>query len=252
MEDSMQQVTTAAAAAAAAATATATAGGECDCGGGGGVRQHCKTKHVTKSAKTKINEKDGEEFLVLRRTKATDGDEYLVVKRTRVKVGTEHRPTKRVRDIDVEQWVHGTNVVSSTKNEVLWYLEDATGRLHVVEAHKATGFTLNRESSVFEENKQLCSRCQVCGQEGSVKVVGLERTERVLPTGTTFTVVGEAYKDRGTVLIKRPRELGRFYVSRRGIDQIISDLKEASTGKDATAAIFAFCGGVLLAFHALL
>nr|ABF96066.1 hypothetical protein LOC_Os03g24480 [Oryza sativa Japonica Group] len=199
MEDSMQQVTTAAAAAAAAATATATAGGECDCGGGGGVgcllsgiacccaaaafyfvgatelrmarrftrisdlsaaldsegalplvtlrgqvgsetrivasqsgcqaviaeqqvRQHCKTKHVTKSAKTKINEKDGEEFLVLRRTKATDGDEYLVVKRTRVKVGTEHRPTKRVRDIDVEQWVHGTNVVSSTKNEVLWYL----------------------------------------------------------------------------------------------------------------------------------
>uniref|UniRef100_A0A0D3FIP4 RING-type E3 ubiquitin transferase n=1 Tax=Oryza barthii TaxID=65489 RepID=A0A0D3FIP4_9ORYZ len=169
------------------------------------VRQHYKTKHVTKSAKTEINEKDGEEFLMLRRTKATDSDEYLVVKRTRVKIGTEHRPTKRVRDIDVEQWVHGTN---------------------------ATGFTLNRESSVFEENKQLCSRCQVCGQEGSVKVVGLERTERVLPTGTTFTVVGEAYKDRGTVLIKRPRELGR--------------------GKDATAAIFAFCGGVLLAFHALL
>lgn len=59
---------------------------------------------------------------MLRRTKATDGDEYLVIKRTRVKVGTEHRPTKRVRDIDVEQWVHGTNVVSSTKNEVLWYL----------------------------------------------------------------------------------------------------------------------------------
>uniref|UniRef100_A0A0E0KDY6 RING-type E3 ubiquitin transferase n=1 Tax=Oryza punctata TaxID=4537 RepID=A0A0E0KDY6_ORYPU len=142
--------------------------------------------------------------------------------------------------------------MAPTKNNVPWFLEDATGRLHVVEAHKATDFTLNRESSVFEENKQLCSRCQLCGQEGSVKIVGLERIERVLPTGTTFTVVGEAYKDRGTVLIKRPRSLGRFYVSRRSIDQIISDLKKTSTGDDAAAAIFTFSGGVLLACHALL
>uniref|UniRef100_A0A0D9VU80 RING-type E3 ubiquitin transferase n=1 Tax=Leersia perrieri TaxID=77586 RepID=A0A0D9VU80_9ORYZ len=220
------------------------------------VTQHYKTKHVTTTRTTEITENEGVKYLVLKETKKKDGDEYLVVKRTTVKDGTEHRLTNTRNDkVHVaEQWVHGTKLVSSTKHEVPWYLEDATGRLYVVEARKATGFGLSRESSVYDENKPSCTRCQACGLEDSVKIVGLERTERVLQIGTTFTSVGRAYKDRsnGAILIKRPKEIGGFYVSRSTIDQIISDLRNSSRNEDNMAVIFAISGGVLLACHLLL
>ncbi|KAL4038733.1 hypothetical protein IC575_002357 [Cucumis melo] len=124
---------------------------------------------------------------------------------------------------DAGSWIQDSALMLSMSKEVPWYLDDGTGRAFVVGARSATNFILPVVSEVFEESGRSLMRGTLDYLQG-LKMLGVKRIERVLPTGTSLTVVGEAAKDDiGTIRIQRPHK-GPFYVSPKTIDQLISNL----------------------------
>ncbi|CAM6101627.1 unnamed protein product [Calypogeia fissa] len=124
---------------------------------------------------------------------------------------------------DTGSWIQDSALMLSISKEVPWYLEDGSGRVYVVGARGATGLELTVASEVFEESGRSLVRGTLDYLQG-LKMLGVKRVERVLPTGTALTVVGEAVKDdRGILRIQRPHK-GPFYVSPRSIDQLIANL----------------------------
>ncbi|KAL5701629.1 RING-type E3 ubiquitin transferase [Ranunculus cassubicifolius] len=124
---------------------------------------------------------------------------------------------------DSGTWVQDSAMMLSMSKEVPWYLGDETGRVNVVGARAATGLVLTVASETFEESGRSLVRGTLDYLQG-LKMLGVKRIERVLPTGTTMTVVGEAIRDDiGKVRIQRPHK-GPFYVTPKSIDQLISNL----------------------------
>lgn len=124
---------------------------------------------------------------------------------------------------DAGSWIQDSALMLSMSKEVPWYLDDGTGRAYVLGARGASGFELNIASEVFEESGRSLVRGTLDYLQG-LKMLGVKRIERVLPVGSSLTVVGEAVKDDiGTVRIQRPHK-GPFYVSPKTIDQLISNL----------------------------
>lgn len=124
---------------------------------------------------------------------------------------------------DAGSWIQDSALMLSMSKEVPWYLDDGTGRVFVVGARNASGFVLPVGSEVFEESGRSLVRGTLDYLQG-LKMLGVKRIERVLPTGTSLTVVGEAVKDDvGTIRIQRPHK-GPFYVSPKSIDQLIANL----------------------------
>lgn len=141
---------------------------------------------------------------------------------------------------DAGSWIQDSALMLSMSKEVPWYLDDGTGRVYVVGARNASGFVLPVGSEVFEESGRSLVRGTLDYLQG-LKMLGVKRIERVLPTGSSLTVVGEAVKDDvGTIRIQRPHK-GPFYVSPRAIDQLIANLgKWARWYKYASMGLTAF------------
>ncbi|CAK9175852.1 unnamed protein product [Ilex paraguariensis] len=124
---------------------------------------------------------------------------------------------------DTGSWIQDSAMMLSMCKEVPWYLDDGTGRVFVIGARNATGLALTVGSEVFEESGRSLVRGTLDYLQG-LKMLGVKRIERVLPTGTPLTVVGEVVKDDiGTIRIQRPYK-GPFYVSHKTIDQLIANL----------------------------
>ncbi|RDX71686.1 E3 ubiquitin-protein ligase SP1, partial [Mucuna pruriens] len=140
--------------------------------------------------------------------------------------------------------------ILSTRKEVPWYLEDATGRVHVVEARGAMDFVLPVETEAFEGSDESLGHGTLDYFHG-IKMLGVKRIERVLPIGTSLTVVGEAAKDDdGTIRIQRPYK-GPFYVSQQTIDQLTVNLgKWARWYKCASMGLTIF-GAYVIAKHVI-
>ncbi|KAE9463903.1 hypothetical protein C3L33_04081, partial [Rhododendron williamsianum] len=120
-------------------------------------------------------------------------------------------------------WIQDSALMLSGCEEASWYLDDGTGRVYVIGARGATGLVLTVGSEKFEESGQSIVRGTLDYLQG-LKMLGIKRTERVLPVGMPLTVVGEAVKDDiGTVRIQRPHK-GPFYVTHKTIDQLIAHL----------------------------
>lgn len=150
---------------------------------------------------------------------------------------------------DAGSWIQDSALMLSMCKEVPWYLDDGTSRVYVVGARSATGLVLTVGSEVFEESGRSLVRGTLDYLQG-LKMLGVKRIERVLPTGTPLTVVGEAVKDDiGTIRIQRPHK-GPFYISPKTIDQLIANLgKWARWYKFASLGFTAF-GVYLIAKHA--
>ncbi|CAN6452778.1 unnamed protein product [Victoria cruziana] len=135
---------------------------------------------------------------------------------------------------DAGSWIQDSALMLSMSKEVPWYLDDGTGRVYVVGAKQATGLALTVASEVFEESGRSLVRGTLDYLQG-LKMLGVKRIERVLPTGTSLTVVGEAVKDDiGTLRIQRPHK-GPFYVTPKSIDQLISNLGKWARVLEAAA-----------------
>ncbi|XP_010552823.1 PREDICTED: E3 ubiquitin-protein ligase SP1, partial [Tarenaya hassleriana] len=147
-------------------------------------------------------------------------------------------------------WVQDSALMLSMSKEVPWYLDDGTSRVHVVGARGAAGFALTVGSEVFEESGRSLVRGTLDYLQG-LKMLGVKRIERVLPTGMPLTVVGEAVKDDiGAVRIQKP-DRGPFYVSPKSLDQLISNLGKWSRWyKYASMGLTVF-GVFLIAKHAI-
>uniref|UniRef100_A0A7N0U0I2 RING-type E3 ubiquitin transferase n=1 Tax=Kalanchoe fedtschenkoi TaxID=63787 RepID=A0A7N0U0I2_KALFE len=147
-------------------------------------------------------------------------------------------------------WIQDSALMLSMSKEVPWYLDDGTSRVHVVGARGASGFVLAVASEVFEESGRSLVRGTLDYLQ-CLKMLGVKRIERVLPTGTSLTVVGEAVKDDiGNVRIQKP-DKGPFYVSPKTIDQLIANLgKWARLYKYASMGL-TVCGFYLIAKSAI-
>ncbi|ONM60195.1 Protein trichome birefringence-like 10 [Zea mays] len=162
---------------------------------------------------------------------------------------------------DAGSWIQDSAVMLSVSKEVPWYLDDGTGRVYVVGARSAAGLILTVASEVFEESGRTLVRGTLDYLQG-LKMLGVKRTERVLPTGTSLTVVGEvlfllsigmccAIKDDvGTIRIQRPHK-GPFYASSKSIDQLIVNLGKWAKLYRIASMGFATFGVFLLAKRAL-
>ncbi|GAB4829772.1 Subtilisin-like protease 1 [Ancistrocladus abbreviatus] len=151
---------------------------------------------------------------------------------------------------DAGSWVQDSALMLSMSKEVPWYLDDGTGRVYVVGARGATGLELTIGSEVFEESGRSLVRGTLDYLQG-LKMLGVKRTERVLPTGTPLTVVGEAVKDDvGTVRIQRPHK-GPFYVSPKTLDQLIANLGKWARWYKYASLGFTLFGFYLITKHAV-
>ncbi|CAK8572896.1 unnamed protein product [Lathyrus sativus] len=147
-------------------------------------------------------------------------------------------------------WIQDSALMLSMSKEVPWYLDDGTDRVRVVGARDATGFVLPVGSEAFEESGRSLARGTLDYLQG-LKLLGVKKIERILPVGTSLTVVGEAAKDDvGTIRIQRPTK-GPFYVSPKTIDELIANLgKWARWYKFASMGLTVF-GVYLIANHAI-
>ncbi|XP_019055920.1 PREDICTED: E3 ubiquitin-protein ligase SP1-like isoform X2 [Nelumbo nucifera] len=151
---------------------------------------------------------------------------------------------------DAGSWIQDSVLMLSMSKEVPWYLDDGTGHVYVVGARGATGLVLTVASEVFEESGRSLVRGTLDYLQG-LKMLGVKRIERVLPTGTSFTVVGEAVKDDiGTIRIQRPPK-GPFYVSPKSIDQLIANLGKQARWYKYSSMGFTIFGVYLIAKHAI-
>ncbi|CAL1362077.1 unnamed protein product [Linum trigynum] len=151
---------------------------------------------------------------------------------------------------DSGSWIQDSALMLSMSKEVPWYLDDGTDRVFVLGARGASGFVLTVASEVFEESGRSLVRGTLDYLQG-LKMLGVKRIERVLPTGTSLTVVGEAVKDDiGKVRVQRPHK-GPFYVSPKTIDELIGNLgKWARWYKYASMGLTVF-GAFLIAKQAI-
>ncbi|KAH0465667.1 hypothetical protein IEQ34_005770 [Dendrobium chrysotoxum] len=151
---------------------------------------------------------------------------------------------------DAGSWIQDSALMLSMSKEVPWYLNDGTGRVFVVGARGSAGLALTVASEVFEESGRSLVRGTLDYLQG-LKMLGVKRTERVLPMGTPLTVVGEAIKDDiGTIRIQRPHK-GPFFVTPKNIDQLISNLGRWARWCQFASMGFTVFGVYLLAKAAL-
>ncbi|XP_034229105.1 E3 ubiquitin-protein ligase SP1-like [Prunus dulcis] len=147
-----------------------------------------------------------------------------------------------------DEWRKDYDVLHSTSKQVPWYLDDGTFRVNVVGARSAEGFYCTHRYAVFEPSKSwhgvetlddLENLPYITKGKEDRQVLGVKRIERVLPIGTSLSVIGEAVKDgNGTIRIQRPDGGGPFYVSPRTIDQL-------TEGQRGDARVF-YGGSVVL------
>ncbi|KAF9607181.1 hypothetical protein IFM89_032403 [Coptis chinensis] len=151
---------------------------------------------------------------------------------------------------DSGSWVEDSALMLAMSKEVPWYLDDGTGRVHVVGARGANGLVLAIGREIFEESGRSLVRGTLDYLQG-LKMLGVKRVERVLPIGTSLTVVGEAVKDDiGTIRIQRPHK-GPFYVSPKSIDQLIANLGIWSRFYKYASMGFTVVGVFLIAKHTI-
>ncbi|KAK1356093.1 RING-type E3 ubiquitin transferase [Heracleum sosnowskyi] len=149
---------------------------------------------------------------------------------------------------DAGSWIQDSAMMLSMCKEVPWYLDDGTSRVFVIGARGASGLALTVGSEVFEESGRSLVRGTLDYLQG-LKMLGVKRTERVLPVGTPLTVVGEAVKDDiGTMRIQKPHK-GPFYVSPKPIDQLIANLGKWARWYKYASLGFQIFGIYLIAKH---
>ncbi|KAF8394472.1 hypothetical protein HHK36_020680 [Tetracentron sinense] len=151
---------------------------------------------------------------------------------------------------DAGSWIQDSALMLSMSKEVPWYLDDGTGRAYVVGARGAIGLVLTVASEVFEDSGRALVRGTLDYLQG-LKMLGVKRIEKVLPTGTSLTVVGEVVKDDiGAIRIQRPHR-GPFYVSPKSIDQLIANLGKWARWYKYASMGFTVFGVYLIAKHAI-
>ncbi|GKA08823.1 E3 ubiquitin protein ligase SP1 [Tanacetum coccineum] len=150
---------------------------------------------------------------------------------------------------DAGSWIQDSALMLSMCKEVPWFLDDGSACVYVIGARGAVGLVLDIRSEVFEESGRSLVRGTLDYLQG-LKMLGVKRIERVLPTGTALTVVGEAVKDDvRTLRIQRPLK-GPFYVSHKNIDQLIANLRKWARWYKYALVGFAAFGVYLIAKHA--
>ncbi|CAI0547275.1 unnamed protein product [Linum tenue] len=141
-------------------------------------------------------------------------------------------------------WSRDSALTNLKTKEVPWYLDDGTGQLvYVRGAREACRFSFAVKREVFEE----CPKTPT--EHKFLKLFGVKRTESLIPTGTSLTVVGEAVRDEsGRVWVQPPpEEEAPFYVFQMTMDELVAYLKQnGSLFKDFSEVLMISVGFVVV------
>ncbi|KAD2236683.1 hypothetical protein E3N88_41585 [Mikania micrantha] len=141
---------------------------------------------------------------------------------------------------DAGSWIQDSALMLSMCKEVPWYLDDGSARVYVVGARGAAGLVLTLGSEVFEESGRSLVRGTLDYLQG-LKMLGVKRIERVLPTGTPLTVVVRLLKMTLEPFGSSDPSKARFMCVHKTIDQLIANLgKWARWYKYASMGFAAF------------
>ncbi|XP_021834085.1 E3 ubiquitin-protein ligase SP1-like isoform X2 [Prunus avium] len=160
-----------------------------------------------------------------------------------------------------DKWRKDYEVLHSTSEQVPWYLDDGTFHVKVVGARSAEGFYCTDRYAVFEPSRRwhgvetlddLENLPYITKGKEDRQVLGVKRIERVLPIGTSLSVIGEAVKDgNGTICIQRPDGGGPFYVSPRTIDQLTEGQRGEARVSYVGSVVFTLLGVADIGLHLL-
>ncbi|KAL2598938.1 hypothetical protein AAZV13_10G022600 [Glycine max] len=129
---------------------------------------------------------------------------------------------------DAGSWIQDSALMLSMSKEVPWYLDDGTDRVHVVGARGASGFALPVGIEAFEESGRSLVRGTLDYLQG-LKMLGVKRIERVLPVGTSLTVVGE-YASVGLTVF------GAYLIAKHAIRYILERRRRSELQRRVLAA----------------
>ncbi|KAJ4826849.1 hypothetical protein Tsubulata_047391, partial [Turnera subulata] len=110
--------------------------------------------------------------------------------------------TKGKDNDDNKEWVRDSVCMHSSSREAPWYLNDGTGRVLVEGAPLASGFDLTEASKVYEDQSSSGQR--------DVKMLGVTRSEWILPIGKPLTVIGEIVTEQFAFTVPFPGSSSSF------------------------------------------
>lgn len=146
----------------------------------------------------------------------------------------EEQVTRRNAEGKTETTVErGSETVESHSDKILFYVRDASGRVHVDPDGAAIDLIETHNSLTQPEEKRV----------GKRRTTGIRSIERALPVGTQVFVHGCAVDRGGAVIIARnPRQRGeKFIVSRRSERELLRSASD--TARNLLIAAGA-CGGI--------
>ncbi|KAJ4849589.1 hypothetical protein Tsubulata_038220 [Turnera subulata] len=143
---------------------------------------------------------------------------------------------KNEKRIVEKEWVRKSELMSSRRREVPWYLHDGTDhRVHVLGCDSYSLLTV--ASNVFEDSRLRSHNHR------DLEMLGVKRIEWVLPIGKYLTVIGSAVKDEsGRVSIQN--------ASPCSLDQRIAILEGDARMNKAFSAIAGVVGVVMMIHRA--
>lgn len=152
---------------------------------------------------------------------------------TKVVGGQEHAPVRPDR-----QLVERKRVLEEHRAEGFLEVEDGSGRL-----------SIDLDGADVEDALQVLDRLDrdEDHRPGKPGRVGLHHAEWIVPPGTPLTVVGEARRRDGTVVVGEPEGAAPLLVSTRSADDLASRAGKQANGMRVGAAAVGVSGVVLVA-----
>ena len=156
-------------------------------------------------------------------------------------LGVIHRSiTKEVfmKKTDRGDWKRDNSTITDFTRETQWHLGDASStKLQVRDGKTATGLQLKTVFVGFEAdgNEDSLTKLLKAGADlwQGVKKIGTEKTEGILPLGTTVTAVGEiskvttSSKWASDFVLQRPLK-GPFYITTQSMPELVQSLSRSS------------------------
>jgi len=159
-------------------------------------------------------------------------------------------------------WKHEKTVIFESIREVPWSLDDGSGVLvEILNGKHANNLTLETLLDEYLPVGKGFLRYAI-DQYSGIRLLGVRRTERALPVGTTVTAIGELSTGvprpgSGTsgprcLVLQKPTDAALpFYVSERALPELIEGLSSLSSACKCGAYVFGALGVYLLVSRAV-
>ncbi|HMP40254.1 MAG TPA: E3 ubiquitin ligase family protein [Roseiflexaceae bacterium] len=133
----------------------------------------------------------------------------------------------------------GSEVIESTQKRVAFWIRDETGRVLV-----------DPEGATIEDQQELANRFEEANDPGLARRrnLGKRSRESGLPVGVRVFIFGCAVDRGGQLVITRPPKGGRFLISRKSEQELVSSAEGSARTLRLLAIVSGVIGGLTLIY----